>query len=75
MEMPTTSGPARQLKCNCCGWVLGVTADDLHRFSRGKWPSCCVVAMVLEVDGHSVGPSEDTELERPTRRFRRRHPD
>ena len=73
--MPTTSGPVHRLKCGRCRCVLEVTADELLRFSSGEWPRCCVVPMVLEVDGAPVGPTEKTAVERPRRSTRKMFPD
>jgi hypothetical protein len=53
---------------------MDVTADELLRFSRGEWPRCCVVPMILEVDDRSVSPTGPTKLERPTRVARKMFP-
>ena len=68
--MPTTSAPAHRLRCDWCGWVLDVTADELLRFSRGDWPRCCMRALILDVGGHSVRPTDRTKLERSAGRDR-----
>jgi hypothetical protein len=41
-----------------------VTADDLIRFSRGRYPQCCKRLLTLEVGGRFVRPAERTKLER-----------
>ena len=65
--MPATSAPARRLRCDRCGWVLEVTADDLRQFSRGTWPRCCTRGLILDVGPHSVRPTDRTKLERTAR--------
>src|SRR5689334_18423802 len=60
----------RRLRCDRCGCVLEMTADELLRCSHGDWPRCCMVAMVLEVADQSVRPNAGTELERPERQGR-----
>ena len=60
----------RRLRCPRCGCVLEVTADEMLRFSRGDWPRCCMLPMVLVVDDQAVSPNEKTALERPRRRSR-----
>jgi len=72
--MPTTPVPDRRLRCDRCGYLMDVTADELLRYSRGDWPRCCVVPMILDVDDQSVSPSEVTELERPSRSARKMFP-
>ena len=69
-EPKTAQDFDRRLRCNRCGCVLEVTADEMLRFSRGDWPRCCVLPMVLEVDDQTVSPNEKTALERPRRRSR-----
>ena len=51
---------------------MEVTADEMLRFSRGDWPRCCVLPMVLVVDDQAVSPGDKTALERTTRRSRDR---
>jgi hypothetical protein len=68
--MPTSPAHDRRLLCDRCGCVLTMTADELIRFSRGEWPRCCLLPMVLELDNQSVRPNDGTEVERPTRRGR-----
>jgi hypothetical protein len=64
----STSPPSdRRLRCDRCGCVLDVTANELLQFSRGEWPRCCLVPMILELDDQSVRPTDGTELERPSR--------
>jgi hypothetical protein len=70
MNMPATSAPARRLRCDRCGWALDVTADDLRRFSRGDWLFHCMRAMILDVGGHSIRPTDHTKVERSARRDR-----
>ncbi len=48
-----------------------MTADEVLRVSRGDWPRCCMLPMILEVDDQSVRPNAGTELERPDRRGRK----
>jgi hypothetical protein len=50
---------------------MEVSADELLRFSRGDWPRCCILPMILEFDGTSVGPTDKTDLERLTRSARK----
>lgn len=71
-EPPPARDFDRRLRCNRCGCVLEVTADEMLRFSRGDWPRCCVLPMVLEVDDQAVSPGDKTALERPPRRPRER---
>lgn len=69
--MPFRSTPIeRRLRCDRCGCVLEMTADELLRCSHADWPRCCMVAMVLEVADQSVRPNAGTELERPERQGR-----
>jgi hypothetical protein len=68
MNMPATLAPARRLRCDRCGWALDVTTDDLRRLSHGYWLRCCTKAMILDVGGHSVRPTDHTKLERSARR-------
>lgn len=68
--MPSRPAHDRRLRCDRCGCVLDMTADELLQVSRGEWPRCCMVPMILEVDDQSVRPNAGTELERPVRRGR-----
>jgi hypothetical protein len=72
--MLTTPDPDRRLRCDRCGHSMDVTADELLLYTRGDWPRCCMVAMILEVDDQSVSPSDVTELERPSRTARKMFP-
>ena len=65
--MPPTTAYAPRLRCDHCGRVLDVTADDLIRFSRGRYPQCCERVLTLEVGGLFVRPAERTKLERHSR--------
>jgi hypothetical protein len=62
--MPQAPGYNPRLRCDHCGRVVDVTADELIRFTRGKLPRCCTRVLTLEVDGLSVRPAERTKLER-----------
>jgi hypothetical protein len=64
----------RRLRCDRCECVLELTADELLRYSRGDWPRCCTLAMVLEIDEQAVRPNAGTELERRHRQGRRAVP-
>jgi hypothetical protein len=66
--MPPTPVYCPRLRCEHCGRVVEVTADELTRLSRGKLPECCSRALTLEVDGLFVRPAERTKLERGDRR-------
>jgi hypothetical protein len=68
--MPTPPESDGRLRCDRCGCVLEVTAAELIAFSRGDWPRCCMVAMILDVDDVSVRPTDATALERPAARSR-----
>jgi hypothetical protein len=63
MELPAPPEPARRLRCDRCGCILELTADEMLRCTSGDWARCCMVAMVLEVDDEAVRPNERTELE------------
>jgi hypothetical protein len=39
--------------------------------SRGDWPRCCIMAMILDVDEESVKLGDGTKMERPPRRARK----
>jgi hypothetical protein len=67
MPPPPVSAP--RLRCDRCGRAIDVTADELLQFSRGKYPQCCRRPMILEVQAHSVRPSDNTDLERPALRL------
>ena len=69
--MQTSSTSDARLRCSRCECLLEVTADELIRFSRGEWPRCCMVLMILDVDNNSVNPGAGTELERPSRPTRK----
>jgi hypothetical protein len=66
--MPVVSAPARRLRCDRCGWAIEVTEDDLRRLSQGYWLRCCMKAMILDVGGHPVRPTDHTKVERSARR-------
>jgi hypothetical protein len=54
---------------------MEVSADELLQFVRGDWPRCCILPMILELDGTAVGPMDKTDLERPSRPARKMFPD
>jgi len=53
----------RVLRCGKCAKTIHCEPDDLLRFMRAHWPTCCGEVMVLITDANELrGPVRDGKV-------------
>jgi hypothetical protein len=64
-DSKATGTRRRLLHCDVCSRAVVVADDDLLRYARGGWPTCCGEVMAYFTEGEPGAGSGDTVTDYP----------